>query len=419
MFNRFRQTNQLRQEWNEKGVAFAKGINDMVALADLHGWDSWKGKEPQDERDHLAGPVLALLRKANKKGKAAAFRADFPPAHAPFVHLLQDKGVSLEQFCCLPDNQIAFIAGTAYQRRQAYVLTGQSLHPLDATIDCIGQSPDKQIFALATDQSIVTYQGWQGPQLAIFTQHLEKQLRFSQLIPFNNGRTLLLVSAGGIYLLTETSCRLIHPAADPENATKKRNLSMEHAAISPDNQWLAVGDQDSEHRVLDAAGLPVAQIGPQSSYPHFALFSASGDQLIANSCHFYNGITIGVSTQGMHGLIIPAYTADARYTVIDEQCRVYVGVAATGYYILGDAYGYIRAFSPTGQLLWRHFLGSTISGMTLSNNGCILWVGTCAGILHQLHLGKGHRDNQTIGTGSHYEDFRILLWKDEPTPLVW
>jgi len=239
------------------------------------------------------------------------------------------------------------------------------------------------------------------------------------LIPFNDGLTLVLVSSAGIYLLTDTICQLIHPAPDPDDPTEEPNLSMEHAALSPDNRLLAVGEQDSEHLVLDATGVLIAQIGPQSSYPHFALFSQSGDLLIVNSCHFYNGITIGVSTTGIAGLVIPANTPDERYTVIDDQCRVYIGVAARDYYILGDAYGYIKAFSQAGQLLWQHFLGSTISGIALSDDEQTLWVGTYAGILHQLQLGQGHRDNHTIGTGGHYEDFRILLWKNEVQPLVW
>ncbi|HWK06830.1 MAG TPA: hypothetical protein VNS58_24515 [Puia sp.] len=159
MFNRLRKINQLQQEWNEKGAAFAQGINDMVAFAATHGWDNWKGPEPKDERDHLASPVLALLRKANEKGHVAAFRADFPPAHAPFVPILEKKGISLENFCPLPDNQLAFISGAPYQQRQAYLLTGQTLQRMDESIICIGQSPDKAIYAIATDQSILTYQG--------------------------------------------------------------------------------------------------------------------------------------------------------------------------------------------------------------------------------------------------------------------
>jgi hypothetical protein len=98
---------------------------------------------------------------------------------------------------------------------------------------------------------------------------------------------------------------------------------------------------------------------------------------------------------------------------------VYAGVATGFGYILGDAFGYIRAFTKDGRKLWRHFLGSTITGMAISDNGQTLWVGTAAGIVHKLLLGKGHRDTHTIGNGDHYEAFRMIFWKGERTPLIW
>ena len=99
--------------------------------------------------------------------------------------------------------------------------------------------------------------------------------------------------------------------------------------------------------------------------------------------------------------------------------RVYVGTTTKDYYILGDAYGYIKAFDKNGNCIWRHYLGSTISGITISDNEQTLWVSTYAGILHKLKLGKRHRDTHTIGNGNHYEDFRLILWKDEEKELWW
>lgn len=98
--------------------------------------------------------------------------------------------------------------------------------------------------------------------------------------------------------------------------------------------------------------------------------------------------------------------------------RVYAGVATTEGYILGDANGYIRAFTKEGKQLWRYFLGGTISGMAISDDEQTLWVGTYFGQLHQLQLNKGWRDTHTIGTAKHYEDFRLIFWKKEPI-LKW
>nr|WP_255497821.1 hypothetical protein [Pedobacter sp. AK013] len=98
--------------------------------------------------------------------------------------------------------------------------------------------------------------------------------------------------------------------------------------------------------------------------------------------------------------------------------RVYSGLAASTYYILGDAYGYIRAIDKDGNPLWKHHLGSSISSMAISNDEQTLWVGSHSGMLHKLHLGMG-QDSHTMGDGNHSEEFRIIFWKTEPKPLFW
>ena len=119
-------------------------------------------------------------------------------------------------------------------------------------------------------------------------------------------------------------------------------------------------------------------------------------------------------TSGLNGLKVEAYKESSLYTVIEDGMRVYCGLAYEDFYILGDAYGYLRAVDKRGNLKWRHFLGSTLGGVALSDDGKTLWAASCSGMIHKLRLGQGHRDNQTIGNGNHYEDFRSIVWKDEP-----
>ena len=127
---------------------------------------------------------------------------------------------------------------------------------------------------------------------------------------------------------------------------------------------------------------------------------------------------IGVKSEDLEGLNIEPWQESGLFQVIDDSMRVYHGVAHRDIYILGDAGGYIRAIDRNGAQIWRHFLGSTISGMAISDDGETLWVATCAGVIHKLLIGKGHRDNQTIGNGNHFEDFRLILWKGE-SALLW
>ena len=409
---------RLRREWKQQGVDYAAAVNQMIAFGDAHGWETWKGPEPEDKRDHLADGVIARLRKANATGTVDEFRANYPPAHAPFIEYYQQYGQSIEHVHFIADGKIVFLTGAAYEQRQAYLLDGDTITQLDTGIAAIGKSKRNDVFALQYGDEIITTRGWQGETIAAFRLRNPGGLKITELIPFNDGLTVLSVTAEGIFLIDRQQELLIHPEAEVlEELEEDRNypiLDMENGTLSHDNRFIVVGDQSSDHRVLDARGQPVGTIGPQSSYPHYCLFSADDRQLITNSCHFYNGITIGVDSDKLNGIALAPYEEDPSYTTIDENMRVYCGLAYDDLYVLGDAYGYIRAIDQWGKVIWQHFVGSTISGMTVSDDRKTLWVASHAGMLHKLRLGLGHRDRHTIGNGDHYEDFRLIFWKGEP-----
>jgi WD40 repeat protein len=153
---------------------------------------------------------------------------------------------------------------------------------------------------------------------------------------------------------------------------------MENSTLSHDNEFIVVGAQMSKHRILDNEGEEIGSIGQQSEYPHFCVFSKDNKQLITNSDHFYNVITIGVSSSHLNSINIIEHEQSSLYKTIDEGMRGYCGLATSKYYILGHAYGYIKAIDTNGKCVCvcRHFIGSTISGITISDNEKILWVGS-------------------------------------------
>ncbi|MCD7901012.1 MAG: hypothetical protein LUH22_14415 [Bacteroides sp.] len=412
----------LQKQWYEEGEKYAQSINEMVAFAEENGWDKWKGKEPQEKRERLAEGVFDLLKEANLENRVDEFRKDFPPSHAPMVRFMDNKSQSITQLYFIEEEKIVFLTGASYETRQAYLLDGNQVTELDDSIRAVGKSKQGNIFAVVRQDKVAVYKGWEGPLLNEFTLYKLAEEGITELIPFNDGSKVLVVSSEGIYLLDQEE-KLIHPDIDwnelEEEEDPDHYLDMENGTMDHKNQYIVVADQCSEHRILNLDGEELGSIGPQSSYPHFCLFSKDDSQLITNSCHFYNGITIGVDRDKLDGAIIEPYEESDDYVVIDEEMRIYAGVATSDYYILGDAYGYIKAFDKSGKKIWRHFLGSTISGMTLSDDEKTLWVGSYSGMLHKLQLGKGHRDTHTIGNGDHYEVFRLLLWKDEPQVWVW
>lgn len=409
----------IQKEWNLKGQNYAKQINEMVEFAEKNGWENWKGKYPEDKREHLAEEVIKLLKISNKENKVEQFRNDFPPSHSPIISFLEKQSQSIEQLHFIEDQKIVFLTGTSYQKRQAYILNNDNVIELDEKVNAIGKSKRNNIFAIATEGKISTFKGWEGELISEFELAETANLGITELIPFNDGKKLILVTSEGIYLVSKGIEQLIHPINEDNEEDWTSKIDMENATLSNDNSYIVVGDQCYDHRILDSNGKTIGSIGPQSSYPHFCLFSKDDSQLITNSCHFYNGITIGVDSDKLNGINIEAYAESDEYKIIDDEMRVYVGLATSKYYILGDAYGYIKAFDKNGTKIWRHFLGSTISGMTISEDEQTLWIGSSSGILHKLILGKGHRDKHTIGNGNHYEGFRLLIWKNEPQIWKW
>ncbi|WP_298507103.1 hypothetical protein [uncultured Maribacter sp.] len=412
-FNKKKKPVNIKEEWNKLGSKYAKEVNEMVEFGEKNGWENWKGKEPVDDRDHLADEIFSLLKKANETDTIKEFRNNFPPAHTPIIKFLEKKGQSIEQLQFIDEQKIVFLTGTSYQKRQAYILDNENTLKLDSEINAIGKSKKNNVFAISAKNKITTTQGWQGNIISTFELNETKDLGITELIPFNDGLKILLTTSEGIYLVTKEFEKMIHPVPDLEDEEWDSNIDMENATLSNDNKYIITGDQCSEHRILDNSGSQIGGIGQQSEYPHYCLFSKDDKQLITNSCHFYNGITIGVATDNLNGINIPEYEESPLYQTIDEGMRVYCGTATSDFYILGDAHGYIKAIDLNGKCIWRHFLGSTISGITISDDEKTLWVGSYSGMLHKLQLGKGFRDEHTIGNGNHYEDFRLILWKEE------
>lgn len=419
------EVNELSKEWIEKGVTYVKAINRLNHIYETTPWEELKGNEPEEpkeEREPFAEKVIELLREANHNGTIDTFREKFPPAHAPFINpFLNKNGQNISHLKFVEDNNIVFTIGI---EKQAYFLKNDKVERLNEAICGIGKSHQNGIFAIATDETITLRKGWQGEIIQTFERKETKGLSVSDLLPFNNGSQVILVTPSGIFLINNKLEKLILPDFDADDYDEEEkawrlNLSMENATISHNNKFIVVGSQDDDHKVLDNNGQYIGYVGTASSYPHFCLFSKDDEQLISNSCHFYNGVTIGVHQTDFEGMAIEPYDTDDGYITLDENMRVYHGLATTQYYILGDANGYIRAIDKSGKALWKYFLGSTINGMTISDDEQTLWVACYSGIIHKLLLNKRQRDNHVIGNGQHFEEFRLLFWREETQVFKW
>ncbi|WP_298957348.1 PQQ-binding-like beta-propeller repeat protein [uncultured Campylobacter sp.] len=413
---------EWQKEWNEKGEKYAKAVNDMVAFAEVHGWDAYKGEDAVDEREgvtQLCEAVFELLKDANERGETEKFRADFPPSNVIFDKNLRKKLRDIDQICPLGGENVLFIASND-DGKTLYLLEGDRVSEVADDVIAVGKSKRNEIYALLRRKEIELIKGYDGrgggELVARFSHELEIIYDEAEILPFNDGKKVLLTAHDGIFLISQSGAKLIHPIYEDEDEYELE-IAMANATLSNDNELIVAGEQDSDHVLMDSEGERLGCIGAQSSYPHFCLFSADDTQLITNSCHFYNGVTIGVDRALLkRGLEVGFYDPDGgdeqNFTLIDDAMRVYAGVATEDFYILGDAYGYIKAVGKDGRKIWRHYLGGTIKSMALSEDGGVLFVGTYGGRLHKLRLGAG-QDSHTIGNGNHKEEFRLIAYEDK------
>lgn len=405
----------LSRAWRERGLAYVAAINRYVAVGLADGWDA-AGEAPEDAREDLADAVLAVADEANRDGAWKELREHFPPAHEPFAGRLRDLAVGIEDVVWVDDGHAVARVGTAWSL-EAVVEFGidGSYSATDATT--VGRSPDRRWFALAREGEVEVRDGYRGATRARLPLPRDNEVLLT-VQPFPDGDEVLVTREDGVFVLGKRGLRAI-PVDAKADDDDPRSFDMIHAAMSPDGRLIAAGHQDSSHVVVSRDGRALASFGPvHSEYPHHAAFSGDGTHAIFNSCHFYNGVTSIVRVNDLPGLVREPYDEDPRLRVLDDQCRVYASAFIDDTIVLGDAYGYLRAWSPSGERRWQLFCGSSIGGIDRSPDGRKLAVATAAGFLQFYDLDADEPDPFQIGTAFHRERMRFVRWRDLPM-LRW
>ncbi|WP_235439930.1 PQQ-binding-like beta-propeller repeat protein [Paenibacillus sp. DMB20] len=397
-------------------------------------------KEPEDDsRRELAPEAWNMIRAANRAGEVNRLRQELPAATWPLVESFREDTQAIKSISFIGDSLI-FRAGTAWEEGIVYIAGRQGIVKIPE-LTLIGRSAAGSVYALVGQADIRLVRNpdgqLQGEVLAVFPwteikRKLKEQMPnlntladceqpekcVEEVIPFSDGSGLMLVSSMGIYLIGKDRAELFHPNVSDleEYEMDDSSIDMAHGSVSPDERWLAYGSQSSNHLLFDRNSGEVYSVYPESSYPHFSLFTRDGRQAWFNSCHFYNGSTI----RAMIDEVLADGSADREeWPLGQDGARVYAAAALTGGVVLGDAYGYLWMMDGEGTELWRHFVGSTISGMAVSDDEGLLAVGTYGGMLHLLDLRSGAMDEYSIGTGTIRERERIIVWKSEDEPLRW
>lgn len=427
--------------------------NQDKSIKDTAGIDSKVAALPEDPRSAASPTVLQLARVVSAwadEELSQRFRQRFAFATDAYAARAGAVGTPIGPVFALDDGRVIARVGPVYEdTAQWVVLHGPRYLPLPA-LKGLGRSPDRRCFAQSDGHQITTHQGFDGPVIARFrlpcgNEGLPANLhavttpeaqQCDALIPFNSGQRVLLANPTGVYLLQaqgvpgdEGNIQRIHPQefdedgpyipSDQEQATAL-SLSMLHTALSSDERYIAVGDQDSVHILLNAEGKVLRRYEPLSSYPHHATFSHDNSKLFANSCHLYGGCTLAAPLNDALLDPTPGPEDETREApAINTQWRVYASATLPGTLVVGHAHGYLHAVDDTGQTLWRHHIGSTLSGMDISPDGNVLWAASYGGYLVRLERSEAGMDPYSIGTSPYVETSRWIFWSDEAGPLRW
>lgn len=430
-----------QQHWQTAVYAYADHLNAYIARGDAQNWEGVGEPDDPPELAPLLPELLAQLRAANAEGTAAAIaslRAQWPPLHEVTASLLEDNGQGIGALAWLADGSLLVRTGDWYEPGRVLQLSGLQIQPMP-TVTMFGNSPDGQLLALAGEGRIRVMrgdaptplaefpvpQGHEGLPPALSAMAADDDAAIQQLIPFNDGRRVVVVQSNGVFLCSGTGVHRLLPTAVEleEQASEDEDdpiqMDMVHAAVSPDGKWIACGHQDGRHRIFDGEGQLVCEIGPHGEYPHHAAFFADGRHVALNACHFYNGATIAVNTDAFDQIDTDFYEDHPAVRIVDPGGRIYASAPVAGGLVLGDAYGYLRAVDAEGTLLWKQHIGSTLSAMAVSADGKTLAVGSHSGTVHLLDLDSTHANPEQVGVRAHPEIRRWLFWKQEAAPLTW
>jgi hypothetical protein len=419
----------------------AKELNAFIARGVA---SNWQAPEPLADfdaarADSLLPFVMGAIRWANRQSPTVDIRAACPPSSELVRTVLREAGEHIRSVFMLHNGDVLAHVREDDESTGRVVRIGAEGISVTSGIDCLGRSPCRRYFALARGSTVEVRDGWEGlvanvfplangiedaPQDVVLTP-FSKRPSLECLIPFPDGGRVLMVSDRGTFVLAESGVtRLMpdaHALADHQNEFPDLEfvLDMAHVALSKDGRWIAAGSQFSPHLIFNERLERVAEIDPWDEYAHYAFFSAGGEVLAFNSCHFYQGKTLALRMRQIDGENAGQEGQFGHGFALQEGCRVYAAAARGDQFILGNAEGYLHCVDIAGKYRWRHYIGTTITSIDVSEDEKSLVASTVGGILAIIDLDTGRKRDFDIGDGAHSERRRWLFLKTEGSPLAW
>jgi hypothetical protein len=246
----------ISRHWREEGSRYAEDLNAFMDRCSRLGPEQ-VGDEPQDTRKDLAETVLQAVRDANEAGGSGDMREEFPPAYFPFMDFIQRNGQHLAPLLWLPSGHILVQAQST-----TYLIDDLHITTLPGILS-FGRSPDRRYYAVARESGITIHDGWGGPQVTSLVwpniRFREGVSKVEQLVPFPDGKRVLLATRAAIMVLEPHRSTILYPPEGKE--LEDIDLNNPHGAVSPDGSLIAVGDRlICAHLIFNDRYEPIGEI---------------------------------------------------------------------------------------------------------------------------------------------------------------
>jgi hypothetical protein len=446
--------------WIDQGKTYVAQVNryhdamDAYAIAQEN---DKKAKEPSEPKPDPRKPIAAAILSAAKSilptatdVEIAQWRAAFPFGYDALINAYKDDSCSVDPCFALEGKDCAIIVRNFKGHEHSLGIKLGSAWKFDPSVHCLGRSHSGKLWAFATDSGIDIRDGFDGKKLRTLAyprgnEGLPTWLKLGatkaaqrarSIIPFNDGIRLLLANETGVYLLNADASarekvRRLHPQEfdrdgpytwpkNKDEDDRALSLSMVHVALSPDEKFIALGDQDSSHVLLNPQGKVLATADP-GNYPHHALFDRASKHVLFNECHLYNGVTGALALEKIDA----SGKSDAKsheLVPVDEVLRAYSAAAGPeAIYLGGSGYmncaeiGNARAIKHR----WRHHVGGSVKAIDFTRDERFLWTASYSGLLVRYESRASGGDPLRIGNSPLWDVERWLFLDNMSSPIPW
>jgi hypothetical protein len=444
-------------QWRQSGLFFVREVNRFHRALDawqvvVDAGRKTKERRPDpppvgDRRVRHAAVVMKFARTWMTSATAeqvAQWRVEFPFSYSALIERHENEVCSVDQCLATSANGCLVVVKKFRGSRRLLGALEAGQWRFDASVHCIGRSHDRRFWAFATTRGIELRRGWAQATTVLFPypvpQHSVPGLSPSAdhqalkeaevLIPFNDGKRLILANRTGVYLLQKNSpvdfsTRRLHPQASamqaaPGEPVRVPSLSLLHVALSPDEKYIALGDQDSDHLLLNAQGDLIAKVSAEN-WSHHAVFDQQSKHVWFNDDNRQSGFTVTAELAQLNGssAAVDGKPVELKTRLMDAALQIFSSIQDANGVYLGGSGGYIQYVNHAGECQWRHHFGGSVNAIDFSPDGKTLWASSYSGMLERYEIKPGTADPQRIGNSPLWDSARWIFMADMTTPLSW